>query len=205
MKIIMSFQMSSLPSKETTFKVMVAGDGAVGKSSLIRAKTEGKFEIGSKMTIGIDFRLLTVHFPGYQVHLQLWDLGGQERFQFIHDVYIKGAKAAFILYDLSRAKSFESIRKWFDLIYSIEPDIPVMLIGTKKDLVSNAELIHFAHQWKRLEAEIVKNNCFIGHFHISSKIFDNVEEVFQKMIHYLINRQNLSPEAQTIEQNCIIT
>ena len=62
-------------------KVVVAGDGAVGKTSLIRRYCEEKFKIARVQTIGVDFQTQTVDLPQGTVKLSIWDMAGQDRFE----------------------------------------------------------------------------------------------------------------------------
>ncbi len=64
-----------------TYKVVVAGNGNVGKTSLIRRWCEGKFETSRVMTIGVDFQSKLVQLPEGEVKLSIWDMAGQERFR----------------------------------------------------------------------------------------------------------------------------
>ena len=62
------------------FKVIVVGDGAVGKTALTIRFSEGRFQDHYKMTIGVDFAIKMIEIDGRRVKLQIWDTGGQERF-----------------------------------------------------------------------------------------------------------------------------
>src|SRR3990172_7657751 len=64
-----------------TLKVVVAGDGSVGKTSLVRRYCEGKFETSRVMTIGVDFQTKLVELTTGVVKLSIWDMAGQERFE----------------------------------------------------------------------------------------------------------------------------
>ena len=92
------------------FKILVAGDGAVGKTTLLHRFIEGDFIDSTTMTIGVDFHTKKMEFPpDYLVHLQLWDIGGQERFRFMVDQYLRGAKGALLLFDTTSMTSFVNI------------------------------------------------------------------------------------------------
>ena len=98
-----------MQSNEQIVKLAIVGDGGVGKSSLIHAKKEHNFLSEAIRTGGVDIECIPFEYhniEGKQSQFLAIDLGGQERFHFIHDVYIKGIKAAIIIYDLSRYPTF---------------------------------------------------------------------------------------------------
>jgi small GTP-binding protein len=122
-------------SKHYLFKILIAGDGAVGKTSLLRRYVEGKFEDGTSMTVGVDFFLKQVDFNNdIKCALQLWDLGGQERFRFLMENYVMGARGAMLLIDLTRMAKINSILQWVNIVRMHDINLPLLLVGTKIDL-----------------------------------------------------------------------
>ncbi len=122
------------------FKVIVVGDGAVGKTALTRKFTTGQFRESYKMTIGVDFsiKILKIQRKGKSkistVKLQIWDTGGQERFSYVRPLYYRGALGALCCYDITNRKSFLNLPKWFADIEKHCGNIPAVLIATKKDI-----------------------------------------------------------------------
>ncbi len=159
-------------------KLIVAGDGGTGKSTLLDSKFNGSFSHSSKITIGVDFRIMNIIDPS-EVQFLIFDLGGQKRFQFLHTAYIIGAKGAILLYDLSRPKTFEHLEQWLDLLVLENPNIPIILGGTKKDIVMREDLDFFTEEWKTKEANIRGGANVIGHYFISSKTLENVDRLFK--------------------------
>jgi Ras-related protein Rab-11A len=172
------------------FKIIVAGVGGIGKSTLIATKKTGNFHLNSKMTIGVDFQVIQIQKDGQCINLMIYDLGGQPRFQFMHESYIIGAKAAIIMYDLTRTQTFETLDPWFQLVYKLDPDLPIMLVGTKKDLVKSSDLDYFKSKWSEFEANLVNTETFLGHFFTSAKSMEGVEEIFQRVAFYLLKKNN---------------
>jgi len=124
-------------SEESEFllKVISAGDGTVGKTSIVQRFDTGQFQSSYKMTIGVDFTSKLVSLEdGTICHLQIWDLGGQASFMNVRPLYYKGALGAFIVFDLTNKDSYDNIPSWFDEVYSNCEKIPVVLVGNKKDL-----------------------------------------------------------------------
>ncbi len=85
--------MSSFP----VLKVIIAGDGEVGKTSLVRRYCEGKFEATRVATIGVDFQTQTVDLPTGTIKLSIWDMAGQDRFQVIRAGFYRGSRSAALI------------------------------------------------------------------------------------------------------------
>ncbi len=116
-------------------KVVFIGDGAVGKTSLLRSYLN--LGLPLMMTIGVDFYRVKID---EKIGLIIWDLGGQEHFRpFVKD-FIKGASVVVLAFDQSRPDTFDNIKKyWEPLILEVLGDqVPVILVGNKIDL---AEII----------------------------------------------------------------
>ncbi|MCZ7547180.1 MAG: GTP-binding protein [Anaerolineae bacterium] len=115
------------------YKVVVAGDGAVGKTSLIRRFCEGKFEESRVMTIGVDFQTKTVSIRNRVIRLSIWDIAGQERFGSFRDQFYRGARAVALVYDVTRPVTFDNLARWREEILKIVPNVPMMLVANKID------------------------------------------------------------------------
>ena len=104
------------------FKVILLGDGAVGKTSIASRFVSSNFQNQYKQTIGLDFFLKSVVLPGdVNVTLQLWDIGGQSiGGKMIHN-YIAGAHAVVLCYDISNYSSFENLEDWYRLVKKAFP------------------------------------------------------------------------------------
>lgn len=116
-------------------KVIIAGDGNVGKTSLIRRYCEGKFEQSRVATIGVDFQTKLVEIPSGTVKLSIWDMAGQARFQVLREGFYRGALAAALVYDLTSPESHDSLPRWHTEITNIVPTIPFIVVGNKIDLI----------------------------------------------------------------------
>ena len=167
-----------------TYKIAILGDGGVGKTSLIRAKNHQNFNDSSEMTIGVDFACLpfeeNVESEKNSAFLA-FDLGGQQRFHFIHDAYIKGVKAALILYDLTRFQSFDNISLWHTLLQNENPRIPIIIVGTKSDLSDAETILEFRTYWAELKENFPNSDCLVDHMFVSAKRCDGLTEIFEKL------------------------
>lgn len=188
--------MDEVPSTmKRCFKVIIAGDGGTGKSTLLATKQNGKFNIAPKITIGVDFEILSVPYHNKIMNLQVWDLGGQERFQFIHDLYLRGAQGGILLYDLTRPQTFEHLTHWIELFAHENSKIPLILAGTKKDLVSPEETTKYSTKWVKLAMGLNYNEMVKKHLFISSKNLEGIDNVFIHLLDYILPKFNLN-EAQ---------
>jgi len=122
--------MSSVP----VLKVVVAGDGTVGKTSLVRRFCEGKFEMTRVATIGVDFQTKLVELPERTVKLSIWDMAGQDRFQVIRTGFYRGSRAAALVFDVTSPESFANLERWRQEIIEVVPQQPFVVVGNKTDL-----------------------------------------------------------------------
>ena len=113
-------------------KVLTAGEGGVGKTTLLPTYIEGQFLSETKMTIGVEFFLKELNVDGWDIILQLWDFGGQERFRFLLDSYVTGAKGALLMFDLTRTLTLENLEQWIDICRKDNPNMPILFLGTNQ-------------------------------------------------------------------------
>ncbi|KAF5907307.1 ras and EF-hand domain-containing protein, partial [Clarias magur] len=124
---------------EKTYKIVLAGDAAVGKSSFLLRLCKNEFKGITSTTLGVDFQMKTLVVDGVPTVLQLWDTAGQERFKSIAKSYFRRADGVLLLYDVTCEKSFLNVREWVDTIEDVSQDkIPIMLVGNKTDLRQQA-------------------------------------------------------------------
>ncbi|KAK6762719.1 hypothetical protein RB195_023434 [Necator americanus] len=140
---------------ERTFRVVMCGEAAVGKSSLVMRLVSGKHCDNLPSTLGVDFYVKTVCVDGRNVALQLWDTAGQERFRSLCKSYFRRADGAILVYDVSSERSFIKVRDWIDTIKdSVERQIPVILVGNKCDLRHQFSEVVSNHEGATLAAKM---------------------------------------------------
>ena len=112
-----------------SYRLVTVGDTGCGKTALTMTYANG-FYGRNDMTIGVDFAIKKFE-DGSKV--QIWDTAGQESFRSISRSYYRGAQGVLIIFDLSNAKSFINVKKWFDEFKEINESAVCVLVGTKAD------------------------------------------------------------------------
>jgi len=122
--------------KKIKRKIIILGEGGVGKTTLLHRYVSNIFVDSTKMTIGTDFFIKKVDISNdnadYLLTLLLWDFAGQERFRFILNEYIKGAEGIILAFDLTRIATLYRIKNWIGF-----PKTKFFLLGTKRDLITD--------------------------------------------------------------------
>jgi len=117
------------------FKVVLIGDSGVGKSNLLSRFTRNQFNLESKSTIGVEFATRSIKVDAKTIKAQIWDTAGQERYRAITSAYYRGAVGALLVYDISKAVTYENVERWLnELRDHADSNIVIMLVGNKSDL-----------------------------------------------------------------------
>jgi len=157
-------------------KILLLGDGAVGKTSLIRRFVVDKFSDEYITTIGtkVTKKDLRIESPGKTTDLtfMIWDVLGQKGYRGIQETSFQGAKGALLVYDVSRPETADSLENyWIPHLVPVTNSIPIVLVGNKVDLATS-----------RREAqeglEVLKDAFDVTGVLSSAKTGENVEGSF---------------------------
>ncbi len=164
--------------KEAKFKIVILGDYAVGKTSLVRAFVEKKFSEDYIPSIGVNLYvkevLLELQGKKLKVTLTMWDIAGQKMFKSMLPAYHLGANGVFFVADLTRPESFENLVSWHkDLVKNIRAPLPTILLANKTDLIPAVD--------ENVIAEIMKKVGASTYFRTSAKTGDRVQEAFRTL------------------------
>ena len=175
-------------SEKTTYKIILIGDSAVGKTCIFKKITSGVFNEKSISTIGMDRRTLNFTIKDSEgrdldVEVQLWDTAGQERFRTITNNYYKSSQGLLLIYDITKKDTFNNVENWINSIKETlgeEDKYLIVLIGNKVDL---AEANPETREVSLDEAEEIckKDDIFWGG-ECSAKDFseEKLKEIFTK-------------------------
>ncbi len=166
-------------------KVTVIGEGAVGKTSLIRRWAEGKFEKSYLATLGVDITHKTVQVENLNFKMILWDIAGQHRYKQFRNTFYTGTQGIIIVADVTNPASLDALPSWkVELETFVDKDLPTILIANKSDLEDERKVgIKSIQQVGKV---IGIPSDFI--FETSALVGTNVESAFQS-IAALIKKQ----------------
>ncbi|XP_013137181.1 ras-related protein Rab-23 isoform X2 [Papilio machaon] len=153
---------------EVALKVVIVGDGGVGKSSMIQRYCRGTFTRDYKKTIGVDFLERQIEIDGEEVRLMLWDTAGQEEFDAITKAYYRGAHACVLAFSTTDRDSFLALHSWKLKVENECGEIPTIIVQNKIDLMDQcvvgpdeAELVARALGCRLMRAS-VKEDVNVG-------------------------------------------
>jgi small GTP-binding protein len=171
-------------------KVILCGDASVGKTSLLAQYVDGKFSEEYQQTIGANFLIkeidlrkiidkLDIKNPilrkdikekGFKLYF--WDIGGQHDKLFSTEYYFVQAVGAIVVFSLNHIESFENLDFWFGKIKELSGDVPLIVVGNKKDLD------------RKVDKEIIEKKLKefgIKYFETSAKLNENVDKAFESL------------------------
>ncbi|CAG0878974.1 unnamed protein product [Darwinula stevensoni] len=176
--------------KSSFAKVVIVGNGAVGKSSMIQRYCKGIFTKDYKKTIGVDFMERQIELEGEEVRLMLWDTAGQEEFDAITKAYYRGAQACVVAFSTTDRASFLAVKRWKKKVEDECGDIPMVLVQNKIDLIDEAAILNE-------EAEALARELGLRLYRTSVKEDLNVEQVFSYLAAlYIAELQSLDDEEE---------
>ena len=163
-------------------KLVMIGDSGVGKTNILSRYINNEFSLTTKSTVGVEFGSKLIKKNDKIIQLQIWDTAGQERYKSITSAYYKGAKGAFVVYDITKEKTFKNIDKWIlDLKANGNEDILIILIGNKLDLEKSREVM--VNDVKR-KAEELK----VAYFETSALDGSNIEHAFDVIVGEMVKK-----------------
>ena len=158
-------------------KLIVIGEAGVGKSNIITQYTKSIFDTNIKPTLGIEFILKQIRLKNRTMKLQIWDTAGQEKYRALAKNLYRNAFGVMIVYDISKKKTFDTIRRWVDEARNYATEgASIIIVGNKKDLQELREV-------SVEEGQTVAQE--LGCFFLETSALDNSDKMIEKVFETL--------------------
>mmetsp|Transcript_21566 Transcript_21566/g.33510 ORF Transcript_21566/g.33510 Transcript_21566/m.33510 type:complete len:221 (-) Transcript_21566:45-707(-) len=166
------------------FKVILVGEGGVGKTTFVKRHLTGEFERKYIATLGVEVRPLTFLTNYGPITFNIWDCAGQEKFGGLRDGYFICGQAAIIMFDIGSAITFKKCTNWKRDINRVCEEIPMVLCGNKVDMIDR----------KVKPLDIAKSETWeeIPYYDISAKSNYNFEKPFLQLARILTGKEDLN-------------
>ena len=176
-------QKIKVKSGEYAFKLILGGDGAVGKTSMVHRFVENTFATDYKSTIGTSIMKKECKFEGLEsiVRFVIWDLAGQAQFKRVRQSYLANAEAGILVYDVTNRHSFENIKNWHNEIKKASPSISLTLVGNKIDLTNDRD-VSFE------EGTELAKKLDLSYAETSAKTGENINDSFKMLALQMIQK-----------------
>ncbi|XP_043913071.1 ras-related protein Rab-9B-like [Protopterus annectens] len=173
-----------MSGKSLLLKVILLGDGGVGKSSLMHRYVTNKFDSQAFHTIGVEFLNRDLEVDGRFVTLQIWDTAGQERFKSLRTPFYRGADCCLLTFSVDDHLSFENLGSWKrEFIYYADIKdpgrFPFIVLGNKIDINERQVTSEEAQEW------CLANGNY-PYFETSAKDDTNVDAAFEEAVRQVL-------------------
>jgi Ras-related protein Rab-21 len=166
------------------FKVVILGEGRVGKTSILLRYTKGEYNDRQVSTLQASYLDKRLTLGGTTAHLSIWDTAGQERFHALSPIYYRDADGALLVYDITDAESFSRVKKWVkELRKIVGSDINITIAGNKCDMEKNRSV-------QESEATAYAESVGAAHFNTSAKTNKGLDETFNDLSNNMLTRRN---------------
>lgn len=169
-------------SSSYSFKVVLLGEGCVGKTSLVLRYVEDKFKEKHITTLQASFLNKKLNISGKRINLAIWDTAGQERFHALGPIYYRMSNGAVLVYDITDEDSFEKVKNWVkELKKMLGNDICLTIAGNKIDLEKQRTVM-------QEDAESYAQSVGAIHVQTSAKLNKGIEEMFLELSQRMLEK-----------------
>mgnify|MGYP002034090586 FL=1 len=163
----------------SSYKVVLLGEGRVGKTSLVLRFCRDTFTEGQPPTIQASCLERALRLGDRTVNLVIWDTAGQERFHALGPIYYRDADAALLVFDITDTDSFKRIQGWVrELRKMVGSEILLTIAGNKLDLERQRVV-------SKQEAQEYAESCGALYHETSAKLGKGIDDVFGSLNHTL--------------------
>lgn len=171
------------------FKVVLLGEGRVGKTSILLRFVRGEYSDKQQSTLQASYLDKKVSINNQTCNLSIWDTAGQERFHALGPIYYRDADGAVLVYDITDHESFTKVRKWVRELKSIVGnDISIVIVGNKIDLEKNRAV-------QESDALSYAESVGATHIYASAKQNKGLDETFNELSSKMMERKKRSAPA----------
>jgi small GTP-binding protein len=175
-------------SEDNVIKVVILGEGRVGKTSILSKYFTKKFNEGEKSTVNPNFYEKTVNQGGKKYQFKFWDTAGQEQFNALSTLYYQGAVGALLVYDVTVYETFQRVETWVHTLEeAVGKDIVIVIAGNKFDISDKKTL---DQNQNTVNEYCSRKGC--KHFYTSAKTGFNLEEAFDTLTNNICSKLNKS-------------
>lgn len=182
--------MAQKEARFAQFKLVLLGESAVGKSSIVHRFVKDSFDDFRESTIGAAFLTQTLQFDEQTtIKFEIWDTAGQERYKSLAPMYYRNANAALVVYDITQEASLERAKSWIkELQRQASEDIVIALAGNKVDLESERKV-------SKETAQVLATEENLLFFEVSAKTGEGIKEIFTEIAKKLPIEAQTKPKA----------
>ncbi|OBA15485.1 uncharacterized protein OGAPODRAFT_16436 [Ogataea polymorpha] len=173
------------------FKLVLLGESAVGKSSIVHRFVKDSFTDSRESTIGAAFLTQTIQIDANTtVKFEIWDTAGQERYRSLASMYYRNAQAALVVFDITQESSLDKAKYWIkELQKQASSGIVIALVGNKLDLEEERKI-------SKDEAQAFANELGLMYAEVSAKTGEKVKDCFKDIALKLPLEEKLSQQGQ---------
>ena len=174
--------MANKPNAQIRIKLLIIGDSAVGKTSMLLKYTDNFFPESHLATIGVEFKTKEVEYNGYKIELQIWDTAGQERFKSITKSFFRNANGIIFVYDITQKNTFKNVKDWIKDSEVNDFGFQRILVGNKIDLQNKRQIsLEDAKEWAdKKNMEVIET---------SAKTGANIDKAVLKLIELILQNK----------------
>eukprot|EP00730_Choanoeca_flexa_P013071 TRINITY_DN4939_c0_g1_i1.p1 TRINITY_DN4939_c0_g1~~TRINITY_DN4939_c0_g1_i1.p1 ORF type:complete len:200 (+),score=44.14 TRINITY_DN4939_c0_g1_i1:117-716(+) len=180
------------------YKVVLLGEGSVGKTSLVLRYVHDKFNDSHVTTLQASFVKKRLNIQQKRVTLAIWDTAGQERFHALGPIYYRDSQGAVLVYDITDQDSFQKVKKWVkELKKMLKGDIVLAICGNKADLEKQRTVDHSM-------AEAYAASVGAMHFNTSAKHNKGVDDMFRELAKKMLSSGGAGPTRQDSKRVVVV-